>query len=285
MEVKGNMIELKVKGRSLIARCLLVVLLAFSFMFICASVTAPARQITVYAAEDLGDNLGTSEENSEGMMGGSVTEDDQEVGNWISNQRGMTGDQLNEASENLSFVTNFIGYVVGGIVILIFACLFLITALDLLYITFPPVRNLLYKAGTDGTGAYTGGGMAGGYGRGMMGMGMAGAGGAAGGTSKPTQWVSDEAVQCAALMGGSAQAQNGGGMMGGGMYGGMQGQPQQQMSTKSVIGTYFRKRIFFMILLVLSVIILTSSALLGTGVNLALWGVRLIDMLNGYIPA
>lgn len=283
MEVKENMIELK--GRSLIARCLLAVLLAFSFMFICASVTAPARQITVYAAEDLGDNLGTSEENSEGMMGGSVTEDDQEVGNWISNQRGMTGEQLNEASENLSFVTNFIGYVVGGIVILIFAGLFLITALDLLYITFPPVRNLLYKAGTDGTGAYTGGGMAGGYGRGMMGMGMAGAGGAAGGTNKPTQWVSDEAVQCAALMGGSAQAQNGGGMMGGGMYGGMQGQPQQQMSTKSVIGTYFRKRIFFMILLVLCVIILTSSALLGTGVNLALWGVRLIDMLNGYIPA
>lgn len=274
-----------VKGRSLIARCLLAVLLAFSFMFICASVTAPARQITVYAAEDLGDNLGTSDENSEGMMGGSVTEDDQEVGNWVSNQRGMTGDQLNEASENLSFVTNFIGYVVGGIVILIFAGLFLITALDLLYITFPPVRNLLYKAGTDGTGAYTGGGMAGGYGRGMMGMGMAGAGGAAGGTNKPTQWVSDEAVQCAALMGGSAQAQNGGGMMGGGMYGGMQGQPQQQMSTKSVIGMYFRKRIFFMILLVLCVIILTSSALLGTGVNLALWGARLIDMLNGYIPA
>lgn len=284
MEVKGNMIELK--GRSLIARCLLAVLLAFSFMFICASVTAPARQITVYAAEDLGDNLGTSEENSEGMMGGSVTEDDQEVGNWISNQRGMTGEQLNEASENLSFVTNFIGYVVGGIVILIFAGLFLITALDLLYITFPPVRNLLYKAGTDGTGAYTGGGMAGGYGRGMMGMGMAGAGGAAGGTNKPTQWVSDEAVQCAALMGGSAQAANGaGGMYGGGMYGGMQGQAQQQQSTKSVIGTYFRKRIFFMILLVLCVIILTSSALLGTGVNLALWGVRLIDMLNGYIPA
>lgn len=283
MEVKGNMIELK--GHSLIARCLLAVLLTFSFMFICASVTAPARQITVYAAEDLGDNLGTSEENSEGMMGGSVTEDDQEVGNWISNQRGMTGDQLNEASENLSFVTNFIGYVVGGIVILIFAGLFLITVLDLLYISFPPVRNLLYKAGTDGTGAYTGGGMAGGYGRGMMGMGMAGAGGAAGGTNKPTQWVSDEAVQCAALMGGSAQAQNGGGMMGGGMYGGMQGQAQQQMSTKSVIGTYFRKRIFFMILLVLCVIILTSSALLGTGVNLALWGARLIDMLNGYIPA
>ena len=216
---------------------------------------------------------------------GTISEDDQNIADWIGNQRGFTSDQLETASDTLSPITNMIGYLIGAIFVLACAGVFLITALDLLYIAVPPIRNLLYKAGTDGTGAYTGGGMAGGYGRGMMGMGMAGAGGAAGGTNKPTQWVSDEAVQCAALMGGSAQAQNGGGMMGGGMYGGMQGQPQQQMSTKSVIGTYFRKRIFFMILLVLCVIILTSSALLGTGVNLALWGVKLIDMLNGYIPA
>ena len=123
--------------------------------------------------------------------------------------------------------------------------------------------------------------MAGGYGRGMMGMGMAGAGGAAGGTNKPTQWVSDEAVQCAALMGGSAQAANGAG----GMYGGMQGQAQQQQSTKSVIGTYFRKRIFLIILFVICTVILTSSALMGTGANLAQWGIRIINMVNGYIPA
>ena len=179
-----------------------------------------------------------------------------------------------------------IGYIIGAIVALASIGIFLITALDLLYIAFPPIRNLLYKAGTDGTGAYTGGGMAGGYGRGMMGMGMAGAGGAAGGTNKPTQWVSDEAVQCAALMGGSAQAANGaGGMYGGGMYGGMQGQAQQQQSTKSVIGTYFRKRIFFIILFVICTVILTSSALMGTGANLAQWGIRIINMVNGYIPA
>ena len=210
----------------------------------------------------------------------SVSQDDQDVANWIKNQRGMTGEQLQVASETLSPVTNMFGYIVGGIVVLIFTGVFIITALDLLYITIPPIRNLLYKAGTDGTGAYTGGGMAGGYGMGGYGGmhgGMMGAGGASGGTQKPTQWISDEAVMCASLLGGSSQAQNPG-MMGGQMQ-------QQNVPMKSVLGTYFKKRIFFMILLAVSVIILTSSALLGTGVNLAKWGLKLIELVNGYIPS
>ena len=107
--------------------------------------------------------------------------------------------------------------------------------------------------------------------------GMMGAGGASGGTQKPTQWISDEAVMCASLLGGSSQAQNPG-MMGGQMQ-------QQSVPMKSVIGTYFKKRIFFMVLLAICVIILTSSALLGTGVNLAQWGLKIINMMNGYIPS
>lgn len=215
---------------------------------------------------------------STNLEGSSISQDDQDVANWIKNQRGMTGEQLQVASETLSPVTNMFGYIVGGIVVLIFAGVFIITALDLLYITIPPIRNLLYKAGTDGTGAYTGGGMAGGYG-GMHGgmMGAGGAGGASGGTQKPTQWISDEAVMCASLLGGSSQAQNPA-MMGGQMQ-------QQNVPMKSVIGTYFKKRIFFMILLAVCVIILTSSALLGTGVNLAKWGLKLIELVNGYIPS
>lgn len=270
-----------------VSRYFLILMLAFAVVS-CVSFQQPT--LSVYASEDLGDDLGTDQQSesgssSDGTMG-SISQDDQDVADWIGNQRGFTGDQLQTASDTLSPITNMIGYIIGAIVALASIGIFLITALDLLYIAFPPIRNLLYKAGTDGTGAYTGGGMAGGYGRGMMGMGMAGAGGAAGGTNKPTQWVSDEAVQCAALMGGSAQAANGaGGMYGGGMYGGMQGQAQQQQSTKSVIGTYFRKRIFFIILFVICTVILTSSALMGTGVNLAQWGIRIINMVNGYIPA
>lgn len=270
-----------------VSRYFLILMLAFAVVS-CVSFQQPT--LSVYASEDLGDDLGTDQQSesgssSDGTMG-SISQDDQDVADWIGNQRGFTGDQLQTASDTLSPITNMIGYIIGAIVALASIGIFLITALDLLYIAFPPIRNLLYKAGTDGTGAYTGGGMAGGYGRGMMGMGMAGAGGAAGGTNKPTQWVSDEAVQCAALMGGSAQAANGaGGMYGGGMYGGMQGQAQQQQSTKSVIGTYFRKRIFLIILFVICTVILTSSALMGTGANLAQWGIRIINMVNGYIPA
>ena len=273
--------------RKSLARFLLCFLLAFSVVSIFGFATNSSKSYTVYATENLGDDLSggdsTEGSNNDGTMG-TISQEDQDVADWIGNQRGFTGDQLETASNTLSPITNMIGYVIGAIVILACIGIFLITALDLLYIAFPPIRNLLYKAGTDGTGAYTGGGMAGGYGRGMMGMGMGGAGGAAGGTNKPTQWVSDEAVQCAALMGGSAQAANGAGMMGG-MYGGMQNQAQQQQSTKSVIGTYFKKRIFFIILFAICVIVLMSSALLGTGANLAQWGIRIINMINGYIPA
>lgn len=272
-----------------IARCLLSLSLALGIIGFGVS-TSPVS-IHVYATENLGDNLGESDtadnsdtQESNGSNMGTISEDDQDVANWIGNQRGFTSDQLEKASNTLSPITNMIGYVIGAIVALASIGIFLITSLDLLYIAFPPIRNLLYKAGTDGTGAYTGGGMAGGYGRGMMGMGMSGAGGAAGGTNRPTQWVSDEAVQCAALMGGSAQAANGAGMMGG-MYGGMQNQAQQQQSTKSVIGTYFKKRIFFIILFVICTVVLTSSALMGTGANLAQWIIRIINMVNGYIPA
>lgn len=270
--------------RQTVVRFLLCFLLAFAVIAV-FGVASSNTVYTVFAEENLGDDLsGGSGEGSSGGEMGTISEDDQNVADWIGTQRGFTSDQLQKASDTLSPITNMIGYLIGAIVALASVGIFLITALDMLYIAFPPIRNLLYKAGTDGTGAYTGGGMAGGYGRGMMGMGMAGAGGAAGGTNKPTQWVSDEAVQCAALMGGSAQAANGAGMAGG-MYGGMQGQAQQQQSTKSVIGTYLRKRAFFIILFVICMVVLTSSALMGTGANLAQWGIRIINMINGYIPA
>lgn len=209
----------------------------------------------------------------------SNTSDANDVGNWIKSQRGLTGEQLNVASGTLSPLTNAIGYVVGGIVVLIFSGITLITAADLLYIAIPPVRNVLYKSGTEGTGAaYTGGMPGGGYNRGMGMMGMGGVGSVTGGPAKSKQWVSDEAVQCVILMGSSATNQ-----MGGPMGSGMQ-QPNAQVNKGSVITAYFKKRALFLVILAVCVIILTSSALLGTGVNLAQWGIKLINIVNGYIP-
>ena len=123
----------------------------------------------------------------------------------------------------------------------------------------------------------------------MGGMSM-GAGGAAQGTNKPTQWVSDEAVNCAAMLGGSAQSAQGGMMpgmgMGYGAMGAMGAQQQQgQMKTKSVIAMYFKKRLFFLILLAICIIVLTSSAIMNCGVNLAEWFLKIVNMLNGKMSA
>ena len=240
-------------------------------MIVCAFLIGLFLCTSVFAST-LEDNIGGGGSSLDAV---TISPDDQDVGNWIKNQRGMTGEQLNKASVTLAPLTNMIGYAVGAIVVAVFSLVFLMTALDLLYIVFPPIRGLLYDGGGQQQGGMGGG------------MGMMGGMGAMGGqqAQKPRQWISDEAVQCAALMGGGQQQQ--GGMGGGmGMMGGMgaMGANQQEQSTKSVIGTYFKKRIFFMILLAVCAIVLTSSALLGTGVNLAQWGLKLINMVNGYIP-
>lgn len=230
------------------------------------------KPITVYASleddlqGDVSNNIGNELKNA------PISEDDKAVANWIKNQRGMTSDHLNIASRTLSPITNLVGYIIGGALVIMFCGIFVITSLDLVYISIPPLRNFLYKAGTDGTGAYTGGGMAGGYNRGMYGNSMAGAGGASGGSGKPTQWVSDEAVECASLIGGSARSTS----MGTNGSG-------QEYSKKSVITLYFKKRIVVMIMLVITAIVLTSSALLGTGANISQWLLKVISLINNYI--
>lgn len=214
----------------------------------------------------------------------------QEVSDWFKDQGGVTAGQLQTASDIVSPITNIIGYAVGIIIVLTLAGVSLITALDLMYIGIPPIRNVLYKAGTDGTGGYTGGFGAGGYGRTMGGMGAMGAGGAAGGTRKPTQWVSDEAVACASLLGGSAQTGNMmAGPMGMGGHMGMGGMSMAQqagqgnMTTKSVIGLYLKKRIFFLVLLAVCLIVLTSSIIMDCGINLATWFLKILNVINGRI--
>lgn len=255
-----------------------VSLMAFSMALtgISAINNVSSEPIPVYAS--LEDNVGgtTQGQTQDNLLGDikdeEVSQQDKEVADWIRNQRGLSADSLNSASQTLSPITNLIGYVVGGIVVIVFIGITLTTALDLLYISFPAIRNLLYKAGTDGTGAYSGGMPGGGY---PGAYGMRGVGGASGGTSKPTQWVSDEAVICASMIGGSAQSANNGPI-------GPNGQ-QNQVTKKSVITTYFIKRAVFMVMLVITLLVLTSSILLGTGVNLAQWLLKIISFFNGQI--
>lgn len=227
---------------------------------------------TYVLAEDLNDSIGGGGESA-------ASEDDEGVADFIRNHRAMTDEQLDTASQTISPITNMIGYAIGALISLTAFLIFFMTALDLLYIGFPPIRKVLYPAGAQQGGAM-GGGMVGG---GMMGGGM----GAQQGATSTRQLISDEAVICSAMLGGGqAGGAMGGGMMGGGM--GMTGMPGaqggQQMPMKSVIGEYFKKRIVFMVLFGLCIVVLLSSALLGTGANLALWLLKLIGTLNGYVP-
>lgn len=289
------------------ARLALLVIAFFAVIAVFTMVNPPAIT-TVYAAS-LEDNIGenavetTSPSNDSGSIGDNggnsagemlngiqnqtISPEDKGVSDWLKNQKTMDPKHLEKASETMNPLVNLLGYVSGGIIVLTVAGVVVITALDLMYIAIPPIRNILYKGGAAaGVGGMMGAGM-GMHGRfGMMG------GGAQGG-QQTRQWVSDEAVACAALLGGGAQAQ---GAMGGGMgmmggYGGMGGMQamganqQQAQSTKSVIGMYFKKRIFFLIILALCIIVLTSSALMNCGVNLAQWVLKIINMLNGKMSA
>jgi hypothetical protein len=240
-----------VKRKKIICGVLLSVTLAFGGI----SVGYSANTITVQA-EGLGDNLESN-----------TVEDETGVIDFFKNHQSMTSDQLNKASETISPITNIFGYLMGGIIALTSSAIFLITALDLLYISVPPIRGLLYSGGSSQS-------------MGMGGYGMRG--GMQQSSGKTSQWVSDEAVQCSALLGGSGGSTQSMGMGGYGMQGGMQ--QQQSGGTKSVILTYLKKRIFFIILFAVCTVILTSSILLGTGVNLAQWGMKLIEILNNSIP-
>lgn len=222
------------------------------------------------------------------LKGGEVDADDAAIGEWISGQRGMTSENLQSASQTLSPLSNIAGNIVGGLVVLAFIGMFLMTGVDLLYIAFPPIRNVLYKAdtGMNGGMGMMGGGRFSRYGGGMMGGGMMNGGMMGGGQPqmehKPIQWISDEAVQCVAMMTmGGAQAQGMNPMQAGMMA---QQAPTAAVSMRSTIASYFKKRVVFMVLLAICVIVLTSSALLGTGVNLALWLTKIINAVNSNIP-
>ena len=207
------------------------------------------------------------------LDGGTVSEDDKAMSDFLGQHRGVTSEQLNTASEVVSPVTNAIGYIAAVIVALPASAIFLITALDLLYISVPFLRPYLYTAGTDGTGATT----AGRYGGGPGGYG--GYGGYAQNTPsssgrKRHQLISDEAVACVALLGGSSRTEN-------------IGAPGQRSNETrgSVIKAYLIKRAGFMVLFVICVVILMSSALMGTGANLANFGIKVITAINNMLKS
>ena len=193
--------------------------------------------------------------NLDGMESGgtgssSLNADDAAIGDIIRNHRGTTAEQMATASNTLSPFTNFCGTVVGGAIAIIFAGVFVITVADLLYISLPPLRPLLLK-NQQGEGS-------------------------------KRQLISDEALSIVANGGNGGGSSSGGDMMGGGF--GAQPQSSGSGKSSSKIVAYFKARFVFMIFLVITTMVLTSSVIMGTGVNLAEWGLKLLQSFNDFIP-
>lgn len=170
-------------------------------------------------------------------------------------------ESMEKANQLASPLADIIGVLTGFIIAITTALIFLVTALDILYISVPFVRKFLNPEVAQG-------GMQGGMGMGMRGgMGMQGNQGGSG-----HRWVSDEAVQ-ALQEAGVADGGQGGAMGGMGMggYGGMNamGTQQQQSGGKSSVMSYLKKRAFFLIVFAITTTILMSSLLLDCGLNLA----------------
>lgn len=213
--------------------------------------------VPVSATNDMDGLTGGNTAQEQQVDQGSNSRDAGALGDALQNYNPITDDNMSQAQALANPITNIIGNIIGAIVLLTAAGIFLVTALDLAYIAMPFTRPLL--------------------------------------TSKH-QLVSDEAL---AAVGGASGGQQAGGMgspmgspmgsmggmgspMGSPMGGGM-GAGQQKQSTKSVITTYFKKRVVFMVIFAVATVILTSSILTGVGINLAALLTEIINKLNSII--
>ena len=247
------------------------------FMFLAFFVPTPALAL----GGNL-DNAGTSSQVSQGDSTGNP------LTGYMKKYKPVTDQNMKQAGVVATPLVNAIGTVTGFILIVTVAGIGLVTALDLAYIGIPRLRPFL---------APNGGAQAGGMSSPMGGMGMGMRGGMMGGSPQPAtgghQWVSDEALASVAMAGAVAQSAGGGmspmggmGMMGGGMMGGgmMGGATQQQPAKQSsVIFTYLKKRVFFIVLFSVAVILLTSSVLMDCGINIAELSIKVFNKLNGNI--
>ena len=99
----------------------------------------------------------------EDLSGGQTTQvtdqPESAVADYLRGREAVTAENMQEAQTYVSPITNIIGTLIGIIMAFTSAAIFLVTALDLLYIGFPIVRPLLYPAGQQAGGGAPMGGM------------------------------------------------------------------------------------------------------------------------------
>lgn len=186
----------------------------------------------------------------------------------------VSSESVEEANMRIQPVAEIINLIIGVLLGLTLLGIGLVTALDLVYISIPRLRDVL-DGGGQGTQQGRGQGMSrGGYGRGGYGAGMGmGMGGnnyspspqnAGGGIAAVGRYVSDEAL--ASIM--EAQASNAEGMSGRGVR-------------KNTLSIYWKKRAYFLILFGVCAVLFTTTVFTNLGVRLGTWIMRVLMGLGG----
>lgn len=239
--------------------------------------------------DSLNNGSGNSQQEQQSSSGeGTGDEAFDSISDYMRGYNAVDDEDMAKANKMTNPITNFVGTLIGIIILLTDAFIFVTTAVDLMYIGVPFMRKYLAPGAEAQAGGGAMGGMGGMGGMGMRGGMMGGMGGMGGGAqASPRKLISDEALMAVQTAGAGAQA--GGGAMGGmgmggmgmmGGMGGMGGGAQQQQSTGSVIGAYLKKRIFFLIVFAVATTLLMSSVFMDCGLNLAQLGYKVMDMLN-----
>lgn len=181
----------------------------------------------------------------------------------------ITDENMQKASTLSSPIVSALGTISGFIIMCVSGGIFLVTALDLVYIGIPFLRTFLNPMyGQSSGGASPMGGMGSPQG-GMQSQGFL-----------KRRLVSDEAVACVNMAQSGGQ-QGGMGMGMNSMMGGMQ--QQQSQPTKSVIFEYLKKRSFFIVIFTVATVLLMSSLFTDCGLNLAELLDKIIQRLNGTV--
>lgn len=205
-------------------------------------------------------NDGSSTTNNGGSPEGLQLEenDDAGISNMLRNQHPVTKDSMTRAQNGVAPLVRMISGFISLILVLLSIWIFAQTAIDLVYLVVPFSRGMLnpgMAAGGAAMGAMSTG----------MGMGMGGGAQVSGNGGK--KWVSDEAEQALNEgQAGSVGAANG--AMGMNMGMGM-GMAPQQNKPKNVLGIYLKKRVGFMILFAISLVVLFCTVPLTIGTTTA----------------
>lgn len=181
--------------------------------------------------------------------------DDAGISDMLRNQHPVTKDSMARAQNGVAPLVRMISGFISLILVLLSVWIFAQTAIDLVYLVVPFSRGMLNPNMASGG---TMGGMS-------MGMGMGMGGGAQVSGNGGKKWVSDEAEQALNEgQAGSVGAANG--AMGMSMGMGMASQPNKP---KNVLGLYLKKRIGFMILFAICLIVLFCTVPLTIGTTTA----------------